>query len=94
MNGAVDAAAAEQCRVRRIDDRVDVERRYIGLKSFELRIHALPKVTRAQRGSPAAGLQPLLDLVEAIGAPEGLPVDHDVRRTENPERHRGFDFAA
>src|SRR4051794_22113655 len=42
---------------------------------------------------PPARRQPLLDLVQAVGAPERLIIDDDVRRTENPACDRRIDFA-
>src|SRR2546426_2522519 len=38
--------------------------------------------------SPAAGGEPLVDLVQAVGAPEGLAVDDDVGRAERAVRDR------
>jgi hypothetical protein len=36
MDGAVHASAAEQCRIRRIDDRIDLQRDDIDLLRFKL----------------------------------------------------------
>src|SRR5690349_6980041 len=43
--------------------------------------------------SPAARFKPALDVIEAIGAPERLTIDHDVGRAENAASDRGIDFA-
>ena len=41
MDRAVDAAATQEARVGGIDDRIDGERRNVGTKSGDLRMHGV-----------------------------------------------------
>src|SRR3546814_21015757 len=45
-----------------------------------------------RRRSPAPGAEPALDLIQAIGTPEGFFVDEDERRAEPAARDRSLGF--
>ena len=71
MDSAIDAATAQERSIRRIHNRIDVQRDDIALPRFEL-------VTHRAQSKRAVG-EPAFHLVESVDAPKGFAIDHHIR---------------